>query len=293
MPLVQGTADVLTTPLAPTVVQNAQGTGAAISYQIVAVNAAGQDSIPSPATTTPANNASTPNNTISWALLPGQVQTRILKGGNLLATVGAGITSYTDSAGSSGSSYTAATANPAAFTPSANAPFDGVEATYTYTVSATAPYATPTDWIVIRGSATKTIKIKHIELSGAATAATSGFTFTINKHTVANTGGTSTNPTPIQHDSADNPATATVLLYTAAPTIAGSAAIWKTGRVTLTVVTPAAGTAAIDRYIYDYASEPYEPLTLRGVAQECAINFNGVALLAGEVLDYSITWSEV
>src|SRR5215471_7987932 len=35
---------------------------------------------------------------------------------------------------------------------------NGTKATYTYAVSATAPYATPTDYIVITGSASKTIK---------------------------------------------------------------------------------------------------------------------------------------
>jgi hypothetical protein len=188
--------------------------------------------------------------------------------------------------------YTAATVPSIAPAPVANSPVAGGKATYTYSISATAPYATPTDWIVIRGSASKTIKIQRIEFSGAATTATAAFVANINKHTVANTGGSSTNPTPIKHDSSDPTASATVLLYSVAPTIDASATIWKTIRVTLPVVTPAGGTYAIDRYVYDYASMPYEPLTLRGVAQECAINFNSVALLSGEVLDYSITWTE-
>src|SRR6266702_4946637 len=46
----------------------------------------------------------------------------------------------------------------------------GFKATYTYAISATAPYATPTDWIVIRGGA-NTAKIVRVEISGAATAA--------------------------------------------------------------------------------------------------------------------------
>lgn len=291
MPLQPGTADLLATPVAPTVVQSAFGNSAAISYQIVAVNYAGQDSIPSAATTTPANNNATPSNAITWVAVPGAFAYRVLKNSQLQTTVGAGTLTYTD-AGATAVAYTAATVSPPALVPSANSQMVGLKPTYTYSISATAPYATPTDWVVIRGSATKTIKITRIEFSGAATAATSGFTLTINKHTVANTGGTSTTPTPIQHDSSDPAAAATVLLYSVAPTISGTAAIWKTIRATLTVVTAAAGTAAIDRYVYDYASEPYEPLTLRGVAQECAINFNSVALLSGEVLDYAISWIE-
>jgi hypothetical protein len=168
--------------------------------------------------------------------------------------------------------------------------FGGTSASYTYAVTATAPYATPTDWIVIRGSATKTIKILRVELSGSATAATE-VTLTLNKHTVANTVGTSTTPTPMQHDSADGVATATVLLYSVAPTISGTATIWKTVRMTLNV-TPAATTVATDRYVYDYGAPPYEPLVLRGAAQEFAINFAGVAVPAGGVYDVAIIWSE-
>jgi hypothetical protein len=166
----------------------------------------------------------------------------------------------------------------------------GAKATYTYAISATAPYATPTDWIAIRGSATKTVKIMRVEISGAATAATEVI-LTLNKHTVANTGGTSSTPTPMQHDSNDSAATATVLLYSVAPTISGTATIWKTVRMTLAVA-PAATTVAPDRFVYNYAAEPYEPLVLRGVAQEFAINFAGAAVPSGGVYDVAITISE-
>lgn len=166
----------------------------------------------------------------------------------------------------------------------------GVKPTYVYAVSATAPYATPTDWIVIRGSATKTIKVARIEISGAATAATN-VVFTIKKHTIANTGGTSTTPTPMQQDSNDAAASATVLLYSAAPTIDASATIWKTVRLNLALA-PAAASGATDRYVYNYGSDPYEPLTLRGVAQEMAINFGGAAVPSGGVYDVAIVFTE-
>jgi hypothetical protein len=166
----------------------------------------------------------------------------------------------------------------------------GTKATYTYAVSATAPYATATDWIVIRGSGTKTVKILRVELSGAATSATEVI-FTLKKHTIANTGGTSTTPTPMQHDSSDGAATAVVLLYSAAPTIDASATIWKSARLTLALA-PAATSANPDRYVYDYGVEPYEPLTLRGVAQECALNFAGAAVPTGGVCDVVIVFTE-
>lgn len=167
---------------------------------------------------------------------------------------------------------------------------NGTKATYTYAISATAPYATATDWIVVRGSASKTIKIVRVELSGAATAATT-ILATLKKHTIANTAGTSTNPTPMQHDSNDAAAFATVLLYSAAPTIDASATIWKNVRIDLTVV-PGASANAVDRYVYEYGAQISEPLILRGVAQEFAINLGGAAVPSGGVYDASITWTE-
>lgn len=164
------------------------------------------------------------------------------------------------------------------------------DATYTYAISATAPYATPTDWIVLRGSATKVVRLQRIEFSGAATAATEVI-FTLKKHTIANTSGTSTSPTPMQHDSADGVATATILLYSVAPTIDASATIWKTVRMTLAVA-PAATTVAPDRYIYNASADLCEPLTLRGVAQEFAINFGSAAVPSGGVYDVVLVFSE-
>lgn len=168
----------------------------------------------------------------------------------------------------------------------------GSKATYTYTISATAPYATPTDWVVLRGSANKLMKVVHIEYSGVATAATAGNIILIKKHTVANTGGTSTTPAFIKHDSSDGAGTGVILLYSVAPTIDATAAIWKTVRLTYGLVAAAAGTWAQDRYVYDIGASPFEPMTLRGVAQELAFNFNSVAIPSGGVYDLSVTWTE-
>ena len=162
------------------------------------------------------------------------------------------------------------------------------KATYTYAISATAPYASPTDWIVIRGSATKLVKVVRLSITGVATAATS-VVFTLKKHTIANTAGTSTNPTAVQHDSGDGVATALILLYTVAPTIDASATIWKTVRLTMGIA-PAATTAITDRYVWDVGDSPYQPLVLRGVAQEFAINSPTVP--SGGVYDVEIVWTE-
>src|SRR5260221_1201416 len=98
------------------------------------------------------------------------------------------------------------------------------KATYTYLITATAPYATPTDWVVLRGSATKKVTVVRTSFTGFATAATN-ILYTYKLHTVANTGGTSTTPAFIKRDSVDEAATAVILLYSAAPTVDATAAI--------------------------------------------------------------------
>ena len=216
--------------------------------------------------TTPADGNNIPMGCVG---VPGQTPPAVLQGGK----------SFTDS----NSNITA---------PARMEITPGSKATYTYTISATAPYATPTDWVVLRGSATTLVKVVHIEYSGVATAATAGNILLIKKHTIANTAGTSTTPTFIKHDSGDGAGTAVILLYTVAPTIDATAVIWKTVRLTYGLVAAAAGSWAQDRYVWDHGASPFEPLVLRGVAQECAFNFNSVAIPAGGVYDLSVTWTE-
>ena len=189
-----------------------------------------------------------------------------------------------------GDEYTDANGNVTA--PAAVTNVGGMKSTFVYSISATAPYTTPTDWIVLRGSATKLLKVVRIEFSGAATAATAGIVFTIRKHTIANTAGTSTTPALLQMDSTDPAPTGTIRLYSVAPTIDASAQVWKTVRTTLAVLAQTASNVIPDRFVWDYNDAAYEPLILRGVAQECAINFAGAAIPAGGVYDYSITFSE-
>ena len=289
MPLIPGTADVLTTPLAPTVVQNAQGTGGAISYQIVSVNAAGQDSVPSGATTTSANNASTPNNTISWTLLPGQEQTRILKGGNLLATVGAGVTSYTDSAGSSGVSYTLATFNPAAYVPAANSPIDGSKASYKFSIIGLVPATTPTDIFAISGSTTKTIRVTRLVVSALQTTAGNVDIAVIKRSGGTQSAGTGQAANIVPSDTTNPTATALVQTYTANAASLGTAL----GNVFAgKLFVPAAATAGSpDKLDLQFGNRPVQAEVLRGATQYLCVNLNSVTLTGGSV-DLHCEWSE-
>jgi len=164
------------------------------------------------------------------------------------------------------------------------------KATYTYLITATAPYATPTDWVVLRGSATKLVKVVRTSFVGFATAATN-ILFTYKTHSIANTAGTNTNPAAIQRDSGDAAPTALIFLYSAAPTINASAAIVANVWTQLAVTMATASVLPLP-VVQDYGLGPYQPWVLRGVAQEFAINFNAVAVPSGGLYTYELTWTE-
>jgi hypothetical protein len=164
------------------------------------------------------------------------------------------------------------------------------KATYTYITQGLLPYATPTDWVVLRGSATKLVKVVRVSFSGFATAATN-INFTLKTHSVANTAGTSTTPAIIQRDSTDGAPTASILLYSVAPTISGTAVIVENVYTQLAIAMTGTSTLPVP-FVKEYGLGPYEPWVLRGVAQEFALNFGGAAVPAGSADYYEITWTE-
>lgn len=149
------------------------------------------------------------------------------------------------------------------------------------------PNANATDIVGIVGSATKTIRIKSIIISGSATAATNVGIYLV-KRTTANTGGAPSNQTVASHDSADGSATATVPLYTSNPTALGTGSVIHAARLNLA---PAAN-GSIDRVYWQFAWLNDKALVLRGVAQSLQINFNGQAVPAGGALDVDLEWTE-
>ncbi len=127
--------------------------------------------------------------------------------------------------------------------------------------------------------------------SAGSTKATYTILYTYKTHSIADTGGTSTSPAAIQRDSSDAAPTATIFLYSAAPTINASAIIVENIWTQLAVTMTTASALPLP-VVHEYGLGPYEPWVLRGVAQEFAINFNSVAVPAGGLYTYEITWSE-
>lgn len=167
---------------------------------------------------------------------------------------------------------------------------DGTLATYSSggTVLVAAMAATLTDLIVLRGSATKTVRVKKIRVQcGATTGAT--MSVLIKKHSIANTGGTAiTTPDIVPFDSGDAAGTALPLVYSANPTVDASA---KT-LAAATLVTTALTLGPPGTVEFDFVRDAGKAAVLRGVAQELAVNFGGVTPGSGAVLNWSIIWTE-
>ena len=156
-----------------------------------------------------------------------------------------------------------------------------------------APVATPTDIIVIKGSATKTLIVKRVKICGAATAAGT-MPAAIIRRSDAGTLGSAvlTAITASKLDSTQAAATGVVSTvgtanYTTVGTTAGNVGA---GRLQLTALST--GVAAIPLE-WDFANRDSKGLYLRGILEFLCVNLNGAALPAGGVIDYEIEIEEV
>lgn len=143
----------------------------------------------------------------------------------------------------------------------------------------------------IIGSASKTVKIRNIRVSGMSLTAVGYFAINVEKLSTASSGGTSTTLAAVPLDSADAAATAVVKAYTVAPTkgaLVGTLATWRA----LWQATVAAASAITDWHLFSFGNLPEtRPIVLRGVAQEIALTFPVVLSSAG-TLAVDIEWTE-
>lgn len=169
----------------------------------------------------------------------------------------------------------------------------------TYAASSTfTPAATPTDLVIIEGSATKTVRVVSFVISTTNTAAGSQQFFLV-KRSAADTTGTFVAATAVPLDSNDAAATVNrVGHFTANPGALGAAVgTIQTKRVASPAAVPGsfAGVkedAGVDMLGFAPNSLLDQLVTLRGVAQCLALNFNGAALVAGQTHAYTIVWIE-
>jgi hypothetical protein len=160
------------------------------------------------------------------------------------------------------------------------------QATYSAAFNVAAA-AAATDIATITGSATKTLYIQRIIVTGIQTTASLAEVLLI-KRSTADTGGTSTGQTAVPHDSADAAASGTVLAYTVNPGALGT--VVGTFR---RAYSPVGGAASVVNpiVIFDFGDKG-RAIILRGIAQQLAVNLNG-ATLTGGAFDIVIEWYEV
>jgi len=159
------------------------------------------------------------------------------------------------------------------------------------------PAAMPTDLVTIFGSASKMVRLESFVIVTTNTAAGSQQFFLI-KRSSANSGGTPVAATAVQMDSSDAAATATVQHYTANPASLGtSAGTINTKRVATPAAIPATWAGITPDAGYEMipgsgGSNVDKHPILRGVAQGLCLNFNSVALVAGQTHAYTVVWTE-
>lgn len=167
-------------------------------------------------------------------------------------------------------------------------PLDGTRLTYSAAVSGFATALLATDVFVISGSASKTIRLTQVHISGT-TSSGSGISSNISfiKRSAANTGGTSVSLTNVPHDSANTAGTAAVKYYTANPltlgTAVGSVRTYRYNFTNASVSNPFLN--------WEFGNRPSQGLVLRGVAESLAINF-GATTITGASISIMIEWTE-
>lgn len=168
---------------------------------------------------------------------------------------------------------------------------DGFKASYSASITNLVLATTPTDIFTITGSATKTIRVTRIYLTGTQTTGNTSDILVIRRST-ANTGGTSTTQTAVQHDTNDAASTATVRAYTANPTALGTTVgTLASYSMFIPAPQPANGNSPFITPDLFVANRPAEAIVLRGTTQVMAINFNSVTV-TGSSINMFVEWTE-
>lgn len=145
------------------------------------------------------------------------------------------------------------------------------------------------DAVCLVGSATKTIFVTRVQVSGIKTTAQSAV-INLVKRTAANSGGvTTTAPTYAKFDSNNAAATAVLNGYTTVPT-PGAGIILRSQAQGF-----AAGTAQPGgSVVFDFSSQTNltQGMVLRGVAQALCVSYPNAFTTDGPAADVDFTWTE-
>lgn len=164
----------------------------------------------------------------------------------------------------------------------------GELATYSACATGFSVATSPTDVILVKGSATKKVKIRRILLSGYQNNV-SYQSFIVIKRSADNTGGTRVSLTPTSYDSSDAAATAQVFRYTANASSLGTAV--GTLFNLLKLISGKNSVVSTSPDIISLSTSPQKPIILNNQNEYIALNFNGETM-AGAFLSAVIEWTE-
>ena len=164
-----------------------------------------------------------------------------------------------------------------------------IKGTYSAGALGVTPAATPSTVIEIKGSATKTVRVKKIVFQGVATTAKQ-WPITVFRAAAAIADGTRVTPAINKYDTGDAAATAVITHFTANPTPA--AANPASSAIAVRDVTLTAPATAAQPWELDFCRNGEKGLVLRGTADCIEIGMGGGALTAGEKFSYMVMWEE-
>lgn len=166
-----------------------------------------------------------------------------------------------------------------------------------YASASFTPAATPTDLVTIFGSATKIVKVWSLLFGTANTAAGSQILLLI-KRSAVNTTGTFVAATAVPGVTGDAATATSFGHYTANAGALGTAiGTVSTRKIASPVVTPATFAGIVQSAEFEMIPQTTlqtvaKPITLTGIAEGLAVNFNGAALVSGQIHHYGIIWTE-
>lgn len=177
---------------------------------------------------------------------------------------------------------------------------DSTRATYRASASFTPQATAAVTMITVTGSATKTVRIKRIQVSGASTALSVAPILTLQRTSALGAGGTVVAPTVAQPDrgSAASYAAATAVVnhWTTTLKAAGTpvgGALTTQRLFTDTVTTPTVATRPATVLFPEGGSPIGSAIVLRGATDFLEVqNINAGNLAAGTVLEYMVEWEE-
>ena len=169
--------------------------------------------------------------------------------------------------------------------------------TYTATAVDLVPAASATDIFCISAGASKNIAVRRVVIGGTAGTAITTPAL-LYRRAPLDTGGTPATslalPVGVPHNSADGASTATLVSYTANPTVTdASPSLMGALLVDLPVTTAAGGRVDVERV---YGSGGVDVFNkgldiVKGSTQQLCVNLNGVSVSSG-VLAITMEWTE-